>query len=303
MATKNPESLSNISAVERDVGLSKDTLRVWERRYGFPKPLRDNNGERVYPQSQVEKLLLINRLIGQGHRPGKIVGLDKIELFALVAEPGPAEPARQDLEVLLQLLKADSLVNLRQELSQALARQGLQRFVIETIAPLTTAVGDEWVRGNLAIYEEHLYSEVVQGVLRNAIDTIRPQNRSPRVLLTSLPGEVHSLGLLMVEAITCIEGAQSIPLGTETPVPDIVEAARIHSADIVGLSFSAAYPESRAIDGLKQLRSLLPDTVSLVAGGSTVSRIRRPIEGVRLVSDLDQMGEYVKQWRVEFAIT
>ena len=27
-----------ISAVERETGLSKDTLRMWERRYGFPRP-------------------------------------------------------------------------------------------------------------------------------------------------------------------------------------------------------------------------------------------------------------------------
>ncbi|MGZ8253883.1 MAG: MerR family transcriptional regulator, partial [Burkholderiaceae bacterium] len=61
-----------IAAVERDTGLSKDTLRVWERRYGFPQPLRDANGERVYPQDQVDKLRLIKRLMDQGHRPGKI---------------------------------------------------------------------------------------------------------------------------------------------------------------------------------------------------------------------------------------
>ena len=36
----------NIAAVERDTGLSKDVLRVWERRYGFPAPTRDDNGER-----------------------------------------------------------------------------------------------------------------------------------------------------------------------------------------------------------------------------------------------------------------
>jgi len=35
----------NIAAVERDTGLSKDVLRMWERRYGFPVPNRDANGE------------------------------------------------------------------------------------------------------------------------------------------------------------------------------------------------------------------------------------------------------------------
>ena len=36
---------SSIAAVERDTGLSKDTLRVWGRRYGFPTPTRDTTGE------------------------------------------------------------------------------------------------------------------------------------------------------------------------------------------------------------------------------------------------------------------
>ena len=35
--------LLNISAVERETGLSKDVLRIWERRYGFPEPRRDDN--------------------------------------------------------------------------------------------------------------------------------------------------------------------------------------------------------------------------------------------------------------------
>ena len=36
----------NIAGAERATGLSKDTLRVWERRYGFPTPHRDAAGER-----------------------------------------------------------------------------------------------------------------------------------------------------------------------------------------------------------------------------------------------------------------
>ncbi|MEY2631516.1 MAG: hypothetical protein RIR00_170, partial [Pseudomonadota bacterium] len=61
----------SIAAVERDTGLSKDVLRMWERRYGFPVPDRDTNGERAYPSEQVERLRQIKRLMDQGHRPGK----------------------------------------------------------------------------------------------------------------------------------------------------------------------------------------------------------------------------------------
>jgi hypothetical protein len=65
----------SIAAVERDTGLSKDTLRVWERRYGFPSPHRDSLGERAYCLRDVEKLRIVRRLMDAGHRPGKIIGL------------------------------------------------------------------------------------------------------------------------------------------------------------------------------------------------------------------------------------
>ena len=63
-----------ISEVERDTGLAKETLRVWERRYDFPQPERDEQGERLYPHTQVEQLRIIRRLMDHGFRPGKIVG-------------------------------------------------------------------------------------------------------------------------------------------------------------------------------------------------------------------------------------
>ena len=48
MPAEHSGIILNISAVERETGLSKDVLRMWERRYGFPKPGRDDNGERQY---------------------------------------------------------------------------------------------------------------------------------------------------------------------------------------------------------------------------------------------------------------
>ncbi len=65
----NRPLMMSIAAVERDTGLSKDTLRIWERRYGFPDPVRDGQGERCYPMDQIERLRLIKRLLGRGAPP------------------------------------------------------------------------------------------------------------------------------------------------------------------------------------------------------------------------------------------
>src|SRR5690349_10471946 len=159
---KGAAMLMNISAVERDTGLSKDTLRMWERRYAFPTPERDHHGERAYSPSQVKKLLLIKRLMGLGYRPGKIIDQSIEELEALGRAPLDAgrqiEPAT---EAFVELIKSHESAGLRHHLSLALATQGLKPFVLETVAPLNLAVGNGWMNGRLAVFEEHLYSELV----------------------------------------------------------------------------------------------------------------------------------------------
>ena len=73
----------NISAVERETGLSKDVLRIWERRYGFPHPARDDNAERQYAAADVAKLRAIKRLMDTGLRPGKLIRQSLAELNTL----------------------------------------------------------------------------------------------------------------------------------------------------------------------------------------------------------------------------
>lgn len=292
----NGSPLLGISAVERDTGLSKDVLRMWERRYRFPRPLRDQHGERAYPADQVARLRTIKRLMDRGFRPGRIVGLPQSELDALSSSQRRGSDDGE-IEAILGLIQGHQLPELRQRLARRLMTQGLQRFVIDTVAPLTVAVGEAWSRGEVAVFEEHLYTEQVQSVLRNAIAAAQASSRTPRVLLTSFPTEHHQLGLLMVEALLVVEGVTCIPLGTEMPPAEILRATDAHRVDIVALSFSAAYPERQASAGLRELRASLPRRVDLWAGGTCVRRIRRAIEGVELVRTLEGVSTLVTQWR------
>ena len=279
----------NISAVERETGLSKDVLRMWERRYGFPEPARDDSAERQYPPEQVAKLRIIKRLMDAGMRPGKLMQRSLAELNTL-AESRSAprrEAAAPALERdVLALLAGHNPVGVHHALSNALMRQGVQRFVTETIAPLNRAVGEAWMRGELQIFEEHLYAEQVQTALRSAINAFPRQAGAPKIVLTTLPGEQHGLSLLMLEALLLAEGAQCISLGTQTPIDDIDKAAVAHKANVVALSFSEAFPLRQAGDGLAALRRQLPSTVALWAGGEMTRRVRKSLPGVVLMPEL-----------------
>lgn len=295
---------SSISKVERDVGVAKETLRVWERRYGFPQPQRDDNGERVYPPEQVHKLTLVKRLLDQGYRPGKIMGLDVAALSELGGKPhsGPTARAIDDPEIgaCLDMLRAHKMTELRQRLSQSMLTMGLLRCVLELIAPLTTAVGIAWAEGRLAVFEEHLYADMLQTVLRNAIVAATGQSgsgeRLPRVLLTTVPQERHGLGLLMAEVVLSLHGAHCIALGVQTPLADIVTAVEAQQADIVALSFSGVTSPRAAVENINELRTRLGDGATVWAGGAGVAMARRHLQPGTVV-ELAALGDALARWR------
>jgi DNA-binding transcriptional MerR regulator/methylmalonyl-CoA mutase cobalamin-binding subunit len=294
----------NISAVERETGLSKDVLRIWERRYGFPRPGRDDNAERRYAAADVAKLRAIKRLMDTGLRPGKLIRQSLEDLNALAEKR--IHPRRDAIAPaierdVLALLKSHDVAALHAALANLLFRQGVQRFVIDTVAPLNRAVGEAWMRGELQVFEEHLYTELVQAALRSAIGTLPRQTGVPRILLTTLPGEQHGLGLLMVDALLSPEGAQCMSLGPQTPFDDIRAAALAHKANVVALSFSPAFPLRQAGDALTLLRRQLPPAIALWAGGEHLRRLRKSLPGVQLVLELGDALEELREWRAEAA--
>jgi DNA-binding transcriptional MerR regulator/methylmalonyl-CoA mutase cobalamin-binding subunit len=295
-----------ISAVERETKLSKDLLRAWERRYGFPMPLRALNGERRYPTEQVERLRLMKRLVDQGYRPGTLAKLSAGQLLALPPRPPrrpDGRPAQQEepqndgvVERLLETIRRNPR-GFRHAMGEQLARRGLERFVQHVAAPLTLAVGQCWQEGSLQISDEQLYTEETARVLRQTIAALPADRHGPGILLTTLPGEPHGLGLLMTEALLALDGATCISLGTETPLAEIVRAAPVYGVDIVALSFSAASPQRQIGAALRRLRQSLPAEIGLWAGGAGIG-VQGVIEGVHLLPSLESGRRALAEWRL-----
>ncbi len=303
----------SIAEVERDTGLGKDTLRVWERRYGFPVPGRDRQGERSYPQDQVQRLRVIKRLLDAGHRPGKVVPLTLAQLEALVSTmqahrgPSPQDPAQADwlqdpAMPWLVWLAEDRTDLIKQALQQQILRRGLGPTVQELVAPLCVHVGEAWLRGDLSIYQEHLLTETLQSVLREAISSVDASGQTlqqpPRVLLATTSTEQHGLGLLMAECFFALESCARYVLGVSTPVADIVEAGRQLRVDVVALSFSAHASRREVIESLQQLVTQLPAPVEIWAGGAAAALYSRSLpESVQVVRKAMDVPRLVQAWR------
>jgi methylmalonyl-CoA mutase cobalamin-binding subunit len=231
-------------------------------------------------------------------RPVKVVGLEVPELNVLLNQmPDDTAQHSEDLPGFVDLIKSHQAAALRVSLSRALLQQGMDEFLSKTITPLNRLVGEAWMRGEMRVFEEHLYSEQITHVLRNAIATLRLPGDNPRILMTTLPGEEHTLGLLMGEATLSLCGANCIMLGIQTPIQEIVLAAKAHQVDIVVLSFSAAMPVLQVKSGMQLLRGALPKKIALWAGGAGVARLRNLEEGVQLMGPLADLAVAVNAWR------
>lgn len=302
--TRSTEELGgSIAAVEQATGIARATLRIWERRYGFPQPGRDARGERCYPPEQVEKLRLIAELMRRGLRPGRLVAMSAAELAALAVPEVRSRAARGGPidDPVLPLLRNHDAAAVTRLLEEALRGAGLSAFVADRLAAMNVNVGLAWARGELQVFEEHLYVEAVQGVLRSRLAQQRaaPARSHPRVLLATFPEELHGLGLLMVEAMLAEAGCPVLSLGTRVPLQQIVSAARAFRADVVGLSFCASMNPTHVVRGLEQLRGELDPHLAVWAGGSCPVLARHRIAGVRPVPDIRELPALVAAWREE----
>ena len=259
---------------------------MWERRYGFPAPARDAVGDRSYSREDLGRLRLIKRLIDQGHRPGKVVPLAP-DALASLAHPqetrrvAAKQPGYADF---IGLLHQPGTEHARDWLRRRMMREPLDRFTLGTLVPLAHAVGDAWAGGVISVHEEHLFSEILTRLLRQAIDAL-PRGGGPMVVLTTLPEERHGLGLLMTEALLRGEGARCVNLGVDTPIPEILLACERHGAEVLALSFSQAYLRRRILPQLQALREQLPPACQIWVGGGKIGRLRS-LPGVRACSDL-----------------
>lgn len=287
-----------IASVERETGLSKDTLRVWERRYGFPAPARDAKGERLYSIAQVRRLVQIKRLMDRGHRPGKLLMLDEADLVALDSPHVFAHPetTTQQLDVWMRLVETHDHEAMQPLFRRELMRLGMGRFVQDIAAPLISRVGEAWARNQIGVFEEHLFSQHLEKLFRGALAGIALAEGRPRVLLTTLSGEEHTLGLLMVEALLTVEAAYPVLLGPQTPVAEIVRAAVAKEIDVVCLSFSSAFSATQAVQGLTDLRRALPARIGLWAGGYGIKAVRKPIDGVCFVPEFADLYTCLAAW-------
>lgn len=291
----------SIGAVSRATGIPVETLRTWEQRYGFPIPQRRPSGHRVYSPSVIPRLRRINEALARGCRPGDAVGATDTQLGDLLAVAAPGgrtalgpEISGESLEGLLEAVATFDSDRLRQRLLQDWAGLGPLTFLERRVAPLIRVVGERWSRGELQIGHEHFLSERLGDLLRLLRGTFEERATGPLVVLATLPGELHTLGLQMAALTVATAGLRILYLGPETPVEQIVDVAGNTRARAVALSVSIAAPSEAVKLAVADLRARLPQEVGVIVGGAGAQAAPADVDRVSTLADLNDLVQRLR---------
>jgi hypothetical protein len=98
----------------------------------------------------------------------------------------------------------------------------------------------------------------------------------------------------MVACMLGLEGAQVLLIGVQTPLEEIVRGAVESRCRIVGISCSAHMGRRMIASQLVKLSKMLPQDITIWAGGSGVASLSFLQDSIRLFSDLRQIPEAVQ---------
>lgn len=280
------EPLLSIGDLATATGISVETLRIWERRYGKPTPVRLPSGHRRYTDAHVRWVRRVAEALARGQRPGKVIPLGEAELNRILESPLGGE-TREPADTALDFVRAFDREALIAHLDAHRSQLGPRRFLDEAAAPFIVAVGRAWADGALDIRHEHFVTEVLEDYLRTLRGATSTADGGPSLVFATLAGESHGLGLQMAALVARMAGAVPHVFGPNLPNEEIVRAAADTKAAAVCLSVSLSSGGVETDRRLGELRAELPEPVKLVIGGAGARGVRRGPRGVDYVDGLD----------------
>lgn len=283
----------SIGGLSRATGVPIETLRTWELRYGFPKSVRKPSGHRLFEVAHVERIRRIAQALERGLRAGEVVPASSTVLESLLATL-PVKPMTRsqalpfDARSFVEVVKRFDADRLMRSLYSDLAHEDPLAYLETRIAPCLEVLGAAWQAGEIEIAHEHFASERISDVLRGARLRFEETASGPLVVLATLPGEPHGLGIQMAALVLSARGLRVLSLGTEVPVSEVAALAERTAASAVGVSVSAS-THKPAAGMIATLRTELPRKIELVVGGAGAPK---NLKGTTTFADLRELDAW-----------
>ncbi|MEA2193087.1 MAG: MerR family transcriptional regulator, light-induced transcriptional regulator [Solirubrobacteraceae bacterium] len=238
-------SVLRTHAASTMLGVSPNTLRSWERRFGYPTPLRTSGGHRQYDLSEVEAL---RQAFEETHNVSSAISI------ARERGSGPSSPTR-----LRSALRRFDELEADRILEESLAVRSVERTVDEVLLPAIGGLCGP--AGETPSAELGFAWRWANGWLAAAKRVAPPPTRAEGVLIfdASGPADIDALHAQALELCLRRTGVRSLTLTAELDASRLAHVLRALTPQVVVLTGRRAW-----LDALSRIAYLSRHSVDPV---------------------------------------
>ena len=296
-------NLHRIHRVAKLTGLSRDVIRVWERRFGLFKPIRGANRYRNYSDEDVALLRFLKQQLDAGASIGDLAKIGREELLVRMRATAPRAAIVDNtfsrlLRELLAALDPFDRITFEKRLNGAVAVVPFDEALHGILLPLQEHVGQLWHDGQVNIAIEHYVTKQIQQKIFSAMNQLPVAEFGVKVVVACPPGEEHDIAALAVAYRCRVRGCRVYYLGANVPVSALTNLCRNVEPDITLLSFPRALPEAQAVELIQDLSAELKPVSAVMAGGRGALAMRQYFteSGIDLLESFGDLDDTLERF-------
>ena len=287
-----------IHRVAKLTGLSKDVIRVWERRYGLLKPIRGTNRYRNYSDEDVALLRYIKSEMDKGASIGILAALGREHLLSRLrtqaTPPVVGETSYERLVgELLATLEPLDRVTFERRLNGAVAVIPFEEALENILLPLQRRVGELWHDSRVSVAIEHYVTKQVQQKLFTAMNHLPINEDGPKVVVACPAGQFHEIGAQAVAYRCGVRGCRVYYLGPNVPTAALASLCVQVQPHLALLSLPLAMPETEMVQLAKELAEQVGLICRVMAGGPGALAAKHILENekIEVLNDLGALTQ------------
>lgn len=274
---------NRIHRVAKLTGLSKDVIRVWERRFEILKPSRGANRYRNYSDDDVALLRFLKEQLDAGGSIGEMAKLGREELLGRARATAPRVSFVDNtfsrlLRELLSALNPFNRVIFEKRLNGAVAVVPFEEALHGILLPLQEQVGQLWHESQIDVSIEHYVTKHIQQKIFSAMNQLPVAEFGAKVVVACPPGEEHDIAALTVTYRCRVRGCRVYHLGANVPVASLANLCGRVEPDLTIMSFPLALSDDMATELIQALADEVSPVSNLAVGGHGAIAMRDVFE-------------------------
>jgi DNA-binding transcriptional MerR regulator len=286
------------SQIEVLTGISAHKLRIWERRYGFLKPMRTKTNIRFYSEEQLKKLLNVGILTRNGIRISKIDKMTEGDIHENVTNilSNISSENHDEIYALVLHMMNFNEKEFQSVFQRCVIRKGFLNTILEVIYPFLNQIGILWGTNKIIASQEHFISNLIRQKLITAIDSLpMPSENAPSIALVLLDNEDHEIGLLLSSFIAKNMGWHVFYFGQRVPSSELNIIAEKINPDII-LTLFIAGKRSTDIARIQRIIEMNKHIPFLFSGGSFSKELLNASDQCINIKNPDEYIDFLEKW-------